>query len=284
MRLTLAIATLIAATGCSSPESAHQLPDAGSNTNPTDSGESTLPPESEHVWKPTSERLELSSFGFFDGSQGYDITRDQLSSEQLELLAGLRTMRRPDPPGYEDLVAYDLRISDRDGSASVYRATDMNLPEEGGDPAARTLDYDTLAPFLATFDCMTAKEYGPEPEEAPFDDRWAGAATFNSDPSCIHGVFVSFEQSHSYRRWKIDAPGTYRLSLVRCFQQMRLHLYAPTSQTELASSETATAPECPALVYHFDAPGVYLIDLEKSRDPAAEHDGAGDAQMRVSQE
>jgi hypothetical protein len=276
----VALIGLFLTAACSSSEGGTDRSDAGTDSQETGTD------DPEPVWKPTSERLELSSFGFFEGSQGYDITRAQLSSEQLEMLEGLREIPTPEGPLGADFVSYTVRVTDRSGEVVEYRAAQQNVRDSDEGPAEgkHTLDYETLAPFLTTFDCASAKEYGPYAGDASSDDHWAGAATLSSDPGCIHGVFVSYETSHSYRRWQVDEPGTYRLAVVRCFQQMRLRLFDPKGEKELASSEAMTSPECPTLVHHFDAPGLYLIDLEKSPDPAAAHDSAGDARMRVSQE
>lgn len=281
----LAVLTLMTVAGCTSPEHGTESDWDGGEQPETRDDSSTSPPQLEPVWRESSQRIELSSFGFFEGSQGYDITRDQLSDEQLDMLAGLREINTPEGPLGADYVSYVVRITDRSGDVVEYRSAQENVRDSDEGPVAgkRTLDYETLAPFLTTFNCMSAKEYR-DPGDASMSDRWAGAATFSSDPNCTHGVFVSSETSHSYRKWQVDEPGTYSLSVVRCFQQMQLHLYDEKDQKELSSSETTIAPDCPTLVHHFDAPGVYLIDLEKNRAHDSPHDTAGDTSIRVTRQ
>lgn len=77
------------------------------------------------VWTATSVRLELSSFGYWNGSSGYAKDRADLTAEQLLVLSGLRTVPTPTDT-MVDRVSHRLRIVDEDGSSVTYRAAERN--------------------------------------------------------------------------------------------------------------------------------------------------------------
>jgi hypothetical protein len=70
-------------------------------------------------WSHSSTALGLHSVGFWRGSSGLERSRDELTSKQLEILGGLATTSGNDQC-VEDLVNYELRVEDADGSRSTW--------------------------------------------------------------------------------------------------------------------------------------------------------------------
>ena len=290
----LALLVLRALAGCTDgneipPDPTQTAPDAQADAGevaPDASDDAQAPSPLGPVWLSTSVRLELSAFNFFEGSMAYDITRELLTEQQLALLAALREIPTPSGPLGADFASYTIRITDSSGDVERYRAAQDNVidSDEVRVSGVRSIDYASLVPFLATFRCLSAKALGPSDPSEPAVSPWAQAATFNSDPGCLNGLFFSNGDSHAYRKWQVAVAGTYRLRLSKCFQQSSLRLLDPTGQTELAASAAANAPDCPSLTYTFSEPGVYKVDVQKRRDPALDHDSAGDMMFRVSRQ
>ena len=73
-------------------------------------------------WKATSTRVELRSFGFFQGSSGYESDRSALSAAQLSALDAMCIIPTPTGPGGADFTTYAIEIADADGSVATYPA------------------------------------------------------------------------------------------------------------------------------------------------------------------
>lgn len=216
------------------------------------------------VWSESSQRIAISSFGFHLGSSGYEIGRSDMTAEQLRILEGLCQI--PTPTGLlgADYASHRVTITDQDGESVTYRAASENVidSDEGEVGAMPTLEIASLTPFLATFRCTTAREFGPREDTGT---RWDGSPQVNTDPGCSHGVFVSCgAQEVSLRKLHIDQPGRYRVSTERCFQAIELRIFAEDGTTRLAEVGPSSAPDCPSLTYDFATPGLYPIEIVKT--------------------
>ncbi|WP_394848842.1 hypothetical protein LZC95_15480 [Pendulispora brunnea] len=223
------------------------------------------------IWKATSERIEIRSFGFWQGSSGYDQTRAKLSPAQLTALEGLRVI--PHPTGESvDATSYRVRVTDQDGSVVEYRAAlDNKVDSDEGPGALPAIDIETLAPFLNTFQCMSATE-----------TRGDAVPTIHDDSGCLHGIFVPDACKDITLKWQSASAGDHRLELARCFDTTRIRVLSEDGTIELGAGATAVAPTCASLDVHLQQPGTYRVVLEKRNGAGCNAGGgAGDMMLRV---
>ena len=284
-----ALAVLIGI-GCSSrsePASVtpveRQAPDAG--VADTDAGPTV---ESKPVWRPTSTRIEVSSFGFWVGSTGYAKDRAALTAEQLAALEGLRTTTPPEQMG-ADFTSYEVRVTDQDGSVARYRAAEGNVrdsDESANATSMPTIDIETLRPFLATIKCLSAKAVEPIPRTTniPLDPKTADmskAVAVPADTACTNGVFVPYGCSDSLLTFDVDAPATYEIVSGRCLEQLSLRVYTSDRTALLAESTPGSAESCFTLRHTFQ-PGSYVLVFSKTNVAGCSQNGrAGDTSFRV---
>ncbi len=289
-RLSAAALVVLIGIGCSSrsePASVapvdHRTPDAG--VADADAGPVV---ESHAVWKPTSTRIELSSFGYWVGSASYAKDRAELTAEQLAALEGLRTMTPPEKMG-ADFTSYELSVTDQDGSVARYRAADGNIRDSDESANAATLptiDIDTLRPFLDTIKCLSAKAVEPIPRTTniPLDPKTADmskAAAIPADTACTNGVFVPYGCSDSLLTFDVDAPATYEIVSGRCLEQLSLRVYTSDRTTLLAESTPGSNESCFTLRHTFE-PGSYVLVFSKTNAAGCNQNGkAGDTSFRV---
>jgi hypothetical protein len=254
---------------------------------PSCAGDSTLPGDasacSAGFWKPTSTRIELTSFGFFTGSTGYEKDRSQLSDAQLAALAGMCLLTASRGPA-TDAVSYAIKIHDRDGSVASYRATQGNVD---GDPVANAtvpaIEIGSLQPFLSTFQCLSASQTRESP--APTELPWSKAPTIGRDTGCLNGIFVPYGCHDVWLKLIVDAPATYELQTVNCVETINLKLHSADGTTELAAGTPGSKPNCPSLSYQFREQGTYLLEIEKTNATGCFFNtsgSAGDFFVRVS--
>lgn len=255
------------------------------------------PAESDAVqspaWRPTSTQITLSSFGFWNGSFGYEKKRADLTREQLTALEGLRT--RPPPKGSlgADYVSYEVKIADANGSTTAYRAVQDNVLDSDESREAltyATLDYETLQPFLDTIHCFSAKGAGQpkarstDSPSSPTAEDIASAPALPTDLGCLNGVFLPAECSDSFFTFDVAKPATYAFIGGRCFENQSLRLFSADGATLLA--ESAVTPDtCFRLEHPLDT-GRYVLELSKTNATGcgkSAEGGVGDALLRVEE-
>jgi hypothetical protein len=243
----------------------------------------------EPIWKPTSTRIELSSFGYFEGSTAYAKDRTDLTPAQATALEGIRALPPPGGRPASDYTSYEVRITDQDGTVARYRAANGNVHDSDESTAALalpTLDYATLEPFLGTFRCLTAKEVPPTPRTTDVSSHPSSldvskAVTLPNDTGCTNGVFVPYSCSDSLLRLEVAKPTTYDLLGGSCREKLSLRVYGADPSVALAESTPGTPDACFSLRHTFE-PGSYLLVLSKTNASGCAAGGtAGDTSLRL---
>ncbi len=285
LRFLFATSVAVACTHSNNPVSPS---DAGPSSS-SDAGDAgPLDASSGPVWTPTSRRIELSSFGYWQGSSGYAKDRADLTQEQLAALEGLGTTEPPTTVG-ADFTSYRIRILDEDGTFAEYRAAAGNVRDSDEGSAAGvlpTIDIATLEPFLATFKCLSARQADgiSRTSDTPIDPSGADmdkAVRLPVDTGCINGVFVPYKCSDTIFTFDVSAPATYDIVGGRCLEALGLRVYASDRKTLLAESSPGTNESCFTLRHAFD-PGSYVLVLSKTNVAGCGTDGkAGDTSVRL---
>ncbi|MET0342850.1 MAG: hypothetical protein ABW252_17725 [Polyangiales bacterium] len=238
-----------------------------------------------NVWKSNSRRIEVVSFGFWQGSTGYRADRAQLTSAQLRALDGLCARPTPTGPEVSDLVSYHVKITTADNSVVEYRAVPGNALD--GDEASHdlpTLDYDSLSAFLGTFKCLRAAE-SRATRATSIDPNapWSSAPLASSDPSCLHGVFAPYNCGEAWIKLQVRQALRQTISTERCVGTLQLKLFDASGKNELGATPASNAPRCPKLAYSF-TPGTYLLQLKKTNGTQSceVRGAAGDFLVRIS--
>lgn len=267
-----------------------------SGVNPTSDGGTDAPPDAPlgcergAVWGASAAKIKISSFGFFDGSMGYEKSREELTPAQNDALANLCVIAPPTVLG-NDYVSYRITITDKSGVETKYRAAQDNvLDGDEGPIKAPTLDYHTLRPFLDTIHCVSAGDtrVGPQSEidagsDGGPDQPWSKAPTMNDDPGCSNGVFAPYTCADIWLKLAIAQAGDYELTTSSCREKLRIRVYSPDGATEIATSNEGTAPACPSTPATFAQAGTYIVKLEKRNVAGCtEESGAGDFALRIS--
>ena len=213
----------------------------------------------------------------------YEKRAAELSPAQVSALRNL-CLIKGSTTLFNDVVSYHLVVEDADGSSAQYRAVEGDGldGDEGDTTGIRTVSYASLAPFLATFECKTAKGGGGNDARGDGGmldpDRLPSLA---SDPGCFNGVFVPYVASTQRLRVPVASAGNLKLEVADCFERTRLTLLSPEGKS-LASSELETAPKCASVETHVPAAGSYVVEFEKSNRSDAAEGIAGDMYIRVS--
>lgn len=235
------------------------------------------------AWRATSAKIEISSFGFWEGSSGYAKSRGEMTPEQLKALDGLKIIPTPQNGHTADNTSYRVLITDADGTVAEYRAAFGNYVDgdEGqGALQKRTLDFASLRPFLSTFDCKAAKDvhYELRHTSEPGDPKTANlsrATKLPTDLGCQNAIYVPAGCSDSFLQLELAAGGTYELSDSYCFEQMSLRLYSIDGGTKLAESTPSAGKTCFTMRYAFE-PGTYLLHFIKTNVGGCEEGKRGD--------
>ena len=113
--------------GCSAPES-----DALSETEPdvlaavadidVDRDENPGACTPGLVWTSTSRRIEVRSYSFWQGSSGYRVERTALTAAQRTALNALCVRPQPTGPVFADISAFQIDVTDNNGSVKSYRS------------------------------------------------------------------------------------------------------------------------------------------------------------------
>lgn len=274
------------AAACSSSSALVATPvlDAGTGSDGGADANGSVPFVASAPWKASSARIEVSSFGFFEGSMTYAKDRAALGATQLQALEGLRTRPNGSGPTAEDVVTFTIRIVDADGTSATYLATADNMTVSASYSAAATIEKATLDPFLATFACMKAKATETclaSPGGAlPNGCKYTKVST---DPGCLNGVFVNQECADIWMSLPIATAGAYEIALTDCIESVAVKVLAADATTVLASGPSGTKPTCSAVTHTFDAPGTYWVVIEKRNAAGCTATGSGgDFYVRVT--
>jgi hypothetical protein len=280
----LALVLVLGTVACSTTETSDGAPDSdappGSGAGP--GSETSSPPAAgDRPWRPSSVRIELTTFSFWTGSSGYAKDRADMTAAQLAALEGLRTIPTPELLGF-DASSWQIRIVDADGSVAAYRAAFANIRDSDESAEALklpTIDVETLEPFLATLHCLHAKKVPsiPRSEDAPLDPSTADTSKTTKlpvDTGCINGVFLPQGCADAVLGFEIPAPATYELSTGRCIERLSLRLYASDRSTLLAEGTPGTGDTCTTLQHGFE-PGSYVAVLGKTNAAGCQPGASG---------
>jgi len=204
------------------------------------------------------------------GATSFTATRDQLSSEQLQLLSAMQEVPNPAPAAScrrtADMDCF-MRVSYNDNTTADHWARPS---DETCDPSPpeKLVSFATFDPFRQTLGCWYSKQLTAAANEAA-----AGSGPLPAlDPNavCEHGI--------------VPAPGTTRVglkvldgashhialhncNLVADQGQIELQLFDPTGSALLARSAAPTTPvdpddgTCQAIDFTFPAAGTYVLEM-----------------------
>src|SRR5436190_4344807 len=116
----------------------------------------TTSPPGARIWTETSSTLEVSCFGFFQGSMRFVATRDQLSASQLDMLSGM-TVIDGAPTCFSDYMGCTVTVGDAEGRTTEI---DANESDVVCDRPRRVVSWETFNPFRLGLGCQYAKEIG----------------------------------------------------------------------------------------------------------------------------
>lgn len=221
------------------------------------------------VWTSTSRRIEVRSYSFWQGSSGYRVERTALTAAQRTALNALCVRPQPTGPVFADISAFQIDVTDNNGSVKSYRsAIDDLLDGDENDHSIPTIEYDSLKPFLATFRCLHATETratrpraGETLEQA--GPPWQFAPVLPSDPGCLNGMIGGTGCQESWVKVTISAKKRMNFFTEKCVGVTQIRLYDQSGTTQIAASTASSAPSCPSLSYSFN-PGTYLLNLRKT--------------------
>src|SRR5690606_5287572 len=178
----------------------------------------------------------------------------------------------------------------------TYRAAFANIRDSDESAEALelpTIDVETLKPFLATFQCLHAKEVPsiPRSSDAPLDPSTVDtskASKLPADLGCINGVFVPYGCCDSVFTFDVASAATYELSTGRCIERLSLRVYASDRSTLVAEGSPGGDETCVNLRHALE-PGSYLVVLGKTnaagcggdRPDASAAGGAGDVSLSI---
>lgn len=155
----------------------------------------------EGPWAAQSRQVELTCGSFFEGSERFRATRDQLSAEQLALLGNLK-IADANTKCEEDGFGCTLRITDDSGGQQSYVVDQDDAFCESHDIP---LEYSSVDPFLKTVDCRMSK--------APAD-------TVGPDARCFQGLFFT-GQPFTEQLQVTDPAHTYHVEIDQCSDPSR---------------------------------------------------------------
>lgn len=280
MRQSVVVATLaflaggLAVGGCSSSEDSDSnsppaVGEPASNANPPD----TAPPFTGALaWKSTSARLAISGVVIGGSPSRYTVDLADMTPAQLAAAQGLRTIAgTTDGPMGADIPAWQVDVTDQDGSVASFRATMNNTPSDIEKQRATglpTIDYATLTPFLDTFECM--KEYNfvfePRTDSTPIDPTGAYEglyATLSTDKGCTNFITIGSACGDGLMKFPLAQSGTYEFIISETTDPLTLRAYSEDGSTLVAESSPGANGRPFTLSHFFDAAN-YLLVLSKT--------------------
>ena len=211
------------------------------------------------VWTDQSRAIDVTCGGFYQGSKRIRATRDQLSAEQLAMLAGLR-LTTPTRPCVLDGIGCSVAVTAADGTVAVYGSDDASACG----PAPPKIPLRDLSLFLETVPCL----FGSQTFTTTIDGGVIPLVVV-PDPRCFNGVTTP---SPPTRFLQVLDPSVARhLELDACNNpthapsQVHPQLLTPDGQTVLSAGMTVTDPgpdgTCWATDYTFPTVGTYQLSI-----------------------
>ena len=145
----------------------------------TSTNDSGMPAAETALWGPDSQSVDVTCFEYFQGSMRFRATRDQLSAEQLALLASLQTIDASDGC-VADGMECTVTVTQANGGTMALDAIEGN--PACGQPR-KVISYLSFEPFRKTLGCQLAKNLTLAATGAP--------KPVPADPRCYNGLFTS---------------------------------------------------------------------------------------------
>jgi hypothetical protein len=251
---------LALASGCSTQKS-----DAGHDSSAPDASPDAVVTTGP-IWTEQSRAIEVSCFGFFQGSKRIRATREQLTADQLAILSGLKLIS-PHVVCDEDTTSCSVAITAADGSVATY-LTEQADSFCGTPPSQGMISFVSFSPFLQSVPCLSAKQ------GIGVSDGGMLLPSVTPDVRCFNGVFTSPPDTVQ-RLLAVDDPSIPRhVELDSCNDTHRspalLHpqLLAPDGTTPLpvvwVAVTTDPGPDgtCFRADYTFPAAGAYVLKID----------------------
>lgn len=274
MRHSLLVATLaflaagLAVVGCSSSDdSASTSSPAVGVSDPDAEAPASLP-----VWKSTSTRLEVSGVVIGASPSRYTVDLADMTPAQLAAAQGLRTIAgSKDGPGGADVPAWQVNVTDQDGSVASFRATMDNEHSDIEKQQASTLptiDYATLTPFLGTFKCVNEYDvvFESRTDSTPIDPTGTYDslyATLTTDKGCTNFISIGSACGDSLIKFPLTQSGTYEIIISETTDPLTLRAYSEDGRTLVAESSPGVDGR-PFTFSHSFVAGNYLLVLSKT--------------------
>jgi len=218
------------------------------------------------IWTAESQAIDVGCFGFFPGSERVRATREELSTDQLSILAALTLVPANKAQCVQDGISCSVAITAADGTVARY---DSEQYDSGCNLTAPVIPYDSLTRFLQSVPCLSAKQGG-----GLSADGSVTAPSLTPDVRCYDGVFTAPPDTVK-RLLMVDDPSVPRhLELDSCNDGRRspalLHpqLLAPDGTTPLpvvwVAVLTDPGPDgtCYRADYTFPAAGAYVLSID----------------------
>jgi hypothetical protein len=206
------------------------------------------------IWGAASDSIDITWFSFFGGGARFVKTREELTAEELAIVAGMATIPADDDICVEDagearVVVYSNSVPD------LYYASQY---DGSCGRAVRLVAYEPVHALLELVGCKTAKAYDGSTLET--------AASITPNDGCYHGIFNSSDATPKW--WfvlVVPTAGTLSVMLDSCGDRdLELTLFDETGETALAtttSAMNAAGAECPELTLDVE-PGNYAVYVD----------------------
>lgn len=225
-------------------------------------------PGSTAVWRPESTRIEIESFGFWDGGWKFEADRAQLTAAQLQALEGLRTIPTPSQTCPSDIVGAEVTVYD--GAAKRVLQVNQSDANCGDGDYLSYASYEPLKRELGCFGAGATRDLFPDDGDRP-------SVTLTPSAGCLHGVFGTPSGNRIHFKVKVEDVSRPLVFEIRdCYSDVSLHLLAPGG-AELATAHGSAGAVCARFEHTFAAAGTYDLHIDK-----AASESAGDFYLRVA--
>jgi hypothetical protein len=257
--LILQTCLLAPGAGCSTQKS-----EAGQDSGAPDASSDAVVITTGPIWTDQSRVIDVGCFAFFQGSKRVRATREQLTADQLAILAGLRLIPSQATCA-EDTLSCSVAITAADGTVATY---DTEQLDSTCGSTKQLIPFASFNPFLQSFPCTSAKQ-----SVGVSADGGATLLPVPPDPRCYNGVFTA-PPNTVQRLLVVDDPSVPRhIELDSCNGPYRspgaVHpqLLAPDGTTTLSAPwMTVTDPgadgTCQTVDYTFPAAGAYVLTID----------------------
>jgi len=214
------------------------------------------PPVGSPIWLPTSVGIEGSWSAFFDGGFRLELTRDEMTPEQLEALGRVVTIPSNDLC-FADGAFISIIVLDTNGSSNTYFAEESDGTCNRGEPS---VSFEPADQVLQSAGCLAGKQYS---------DRLASLGTTLSLPvgtGCWHGLFnASGESPVWWFFFEVSEAGqTLEFTIEECAdRQLSLAVYDERGEGRIAEQVgSGVEDDCPVLLHTFPEAGTYSLQVD----------------------